>query len=380
MGVTGTKSRDTGRGGPEWNRTLGSVSRLLVKYGKVGRRVSLGGDSAVHMEGRPLDKLVSPYDSMYLAIKLGHAEHQMAAVAVATVVPADTTSLYIPRLFFVFLPKTWRDPTLALRTLYSTLSALITALPALSNQYCIQHPPCHRHHRCPRPTGATGRPNCPRKSTQLPFPHCSWDFELILWCRRKEKRTREDDDESGHRRTSRRHDDRDDGEEDERERERRARHREHRRQRENETEEERRERKDRERERGRHETDEEREERRRRRREREREREDYGREGRDRESREPRDHRDRDRERDRDDERRGHREYRSRDRSRESHRSHRSHRSAIPRDVPAIKELTREEKEAERERRDREMREEKREEARLRDARFDVSHRNLLMT
>lgn len=64
-----------------------------MKYGKVGRRVSLGGGSAVYMEDRPLDKLVSPYDSMYLANKLGHAEHQMAAVAVATVVPADTTSL-----------------------------------------------------------------------------------------------------------------------------------------------------------------------------------------------------------------------------------------------------------------------------------------------
>ncbi|OCF42728.1 RNA-binding protein 39 [Kwoniella heveanensis CBS 569] len=58
-----------------------------------------------------------------------------------------------------------------------------------------------------------------------------------------------------------------------------------------------------------------------------------------------------------------------RDRSRESHRSS-SHRPRDDAGIPSIKEMSREEKEAERERRDREMAIEKREAARLREERF----------
>ncbi|KAK8854850.1 hypothetical protein IAR55_003589 [Kwoniella newhampshirensis] len=170
---------------------------------------------------------------------------------------------------------------------------------------------------------------------------------------KREKRHREDDEEDDRDRSdSRSHRHRreeanpDRERERERERERRHRHR----HREDETEEERRERHRR---RYEEETDEEREERRRRRREREL--------------------RDRERgDRDYDDRRRGSRDISvghhstHRDRSRESHRSHRSRDV----DVPAIKEMTREEKEAEREKRDREMAEERREAARRREQHF----------
>ncbi|WVQ82007.1 hypothetical protein IAT38_004134 [Cryptococcus sp. DSM 104549] len=160
---------------------------------------------------------------------------------------------------------------------------------------------------------------------------------------KREKRHREDDeDNSGkgyrHRREG------DYADEPERERER-SRDRERRRHRpRDETSQERRERHRRRDE----ETDEEREERRRRRRE--------------------RDARDRDRERDVRDVRRGSRDVSPsvgrgyRDRSRDSHRSHRSQRERSA--IPSIREMTREEKEAEREKRDREMNEEKREAAR----------------
>ncbi|WWD19003.1 hypothetical protein CI109_103460 [Kwoniella shandongensis] len=165
---------------------------------------------------------------------------------------------------------------------------------------------------------------------------------------KREKRHREDDEEDDRDRSDRSHRHRrDEGEPDrDRERERRHRHR----HREEETEEERRERHRR---RYEEETESDREERRKRRREREmRDRERGG--------------------RDYDDRRRGSRDISvghhstHRDRSRESHRSHRSRDV----DIPAIKEMTREEKEAERERRDREMAEERREAARRREERF----------
>nr|XP_019006873.1 RNA-binding protein 39 [Kwoniella mangroviensis CBS 8507]OCF70334.1 RNA-binding protein 39 [Kwoniella mangroviensis CBS 8507] len=173
----------------------------------------------------------------------------------------------------------------------------------------------------------------------------------------REKRRREDENEEddrdaqrdrSHHRSSRRHrtddDERDRERDQDRDRERERRHRRHR---EDETEEERRERHRRRDE----ETEEERRERRRRR---EEETE---------EEREERHRRRRERERERERSRRDSigSSRRDRDRSRESHRS----------DVrPKVKELTREEKEAERERRDREMAEEKREAARAREARF----------
>ncbi|WVQ68142.1 uncharacterized protein L199_006348 [Kwoniella botswanensis] len=171
----------------------------------------------------------------------------------------------------------------------------------------------------------------------------------------REKRRREDENEEddrdaqrdrSHHRSSRRHRTDDDERDQDRDRERERRHRRHR---EDETEEERRERHRRRDE----ETEEERRERRRRREEEtEEEREERHRRRRERE-------RDRDRERSRRDSIGSSR--RDRDRSRESHRSDAR---------PKVKELTREEKEAERERRDREMAEEKREAARAREARF----------
>ncbi|ORY35622.1 hypothetical protein BCR39DRAFT_511177 [Naematelia encephala] len=156
--------------------------------------------------------------------------------------------------------------------------------------------------------------------------------------------------------------------------ERRRRHR----YREDETEEERHERHERRRQREREgrpeETEEEREERRRRRKERElRDREYEERRVRgeydDRRGSSERDRSHHRRDRSRDSRRDSH----QRDRSRESHRSHRSR--DIVEKIPAIKEMTREEKEAERERRDREMQEEKREAAKQRGARYEEMNR-----
>ena len=62
-----------------------------------------------------------------------------------------------------------------------------------------------------------------------------------------------------------------------------------------------------------------------------------------------------------------------RDRSRESHRSHRSRDPAIT----ALREISREEKEAERDKRDREMADERREAARLRDEHFAEVNQNM---
>ncbi|WWC90784.1 uncharacterized protein L201_005721 [Kwoniella dendrophila CBS 6074] len=203
----------------------------------------------------------------------------------------------------------------------------------------------------------------------------------------REKRRRNDEEDDGdsqrdrssnQHRSSRRHRERDD-EERERERER-DRERRHRRHREDETEEERRERHRRRDE----ETEEERRERRRRREE-ETEEDREERHLRRRRERERDSHRDRDRDREYDDRERDSRRRGSRgdsvalsssrrDRSRESHRSSTSHRPSTvrPEDEgrPNIKEMTREEKQAERERRDREMAEEKREAAKAREAKF----------
>ncbi|GFZ49434.1 hypothetical protein JCM24511_07554 [Saitozyma sp. JCM 24511] len=199
---------------------------------------------------------------------------------------------------------------------------------------------------------------------------------------KREKRHREDDEDdrdSSHRR-HRRHEGEEDDEERERERERERRHRRHREEREREREgagagggggrEDDRDRERRHRHRYDDETEEEREERRRRRkerelREREREREyERGHDDRSHRSRDYSPDRERERERDRDRDR----SHRERDRSRESHRSHRS--KDVDGQTPAIREMSREEKERERERRDREMAEERREAARQRDERF----------